>query len=211
MAEPVYSRITEAEEMIKALCERQPKLLWRVRPQMIAVYGNETKERPDGCKEDAVIKCIKGIDKAIMQDNNIPIRYHIKMYWSDWRKWDDKMKQGVLVHELLHVHEEVGKLIKHDIEDFSILIDKIGAKGNRYENFPNLLLQDNIEFDLSLLPKTEEPEEEKDEIDEEEVAEKKKRGRPKKVAEKEETVEVPATEGEDTKEEETPDENGDIV
>jgi hypothetical protein len=169
---------------------------------MIAVYGNETKERPDGCKEDAVIKCIKGIDKAILQDNNIPIRYHIKMYWSDWRTWKESKKQGVLVHELLHIHEEVGKLIKHDIEDFSILIDKTGAKGDRYENFPNLLLQDDVEFDLSLLPKTDDPDEDKDEIDEEEVAEKKKRGRPKKevaadVKEEKKEVSEEGTEGVD--------------
>ena len=181
MTEIVYSRVAEAEEMIKALCEKQPKLLWRVRPQTVAVYGNETKERPENKKEVAKIKCVKGVEKAIMQDNNIPIRYHIDIYWSDWRTWKENKKQGVLIHELLHIHEDVGKLIKHDIEDFSVLIDKTGAKMDRYDNFPNVLLED-VEFDLSLLPKTEEVEEEGDEIPEEEV-EKKKRGRPKKIAE----------------------------
>jgi len=186
MSEPVYSRITEAEEMIRELCKRQPKMLWRVRPNMIAVYGNETKERPDSCKEDAVIQCVKGINKAIMQDNHIPTRFHIKIYWSDWRTWKENKKQKVLVEQLLRVHEEAGKLIKPDVEGFRIILDKTGVKDDSGENFPNLLLEE-VEFDLSLLPKTEDAEEENDEINEE--TEKKKRGRPKKEVAKEE-VEV---------------------
>lgn len=34
MSEKVYSRIIEAEEMVKALCEKQPEVLWYVRPNM---------------------------------------------------------------------------------------------------------------------------------------------------------------------------------
>lgn len=174
MSEKVYSRVKEAEDMIKQLCEKQPKLLWRVRPQTVQVYGVENKERPEGNKVLAKIKAVKGVEKAIMQDANLPVRFHIDLFWSDWRNWKENKKQGVLVHELLHIHEEPGKLIKHDTEDFRIILDKIGVKDDSYDNFPNLLLED-VKFDMSLLPKTEEiDEEEKDEIDEKEIEKKKK-------------------------------------
>lgn len=179
MSEKVYSRVMEAEEMIAKLCEKQPKLLWRVRPQTVQVWGVENKERADGNKTLAKIKAVKGVEKAIMQDANLSVRYHLDIYWSDWKQWKENQKQGILIHELLHIHEEPGKLIKHDIEDFRILLDKTGVKDDSYENFPDVFIND-VEFDMNLLPKTEEiEEEEKDEIDEEEIV-KRKRGRPRK-------------------------------
>ena len=198
MTEKVYSRVTEAEEMIKALCEKQPKLLWRVRSENVQVWGVENKERSESNKTLAVIKVIKGVEKAILQDANLPVRYYINLYWSDWREWKENKRQGIIIHELLHIHEETGKLIKHDVEDFGILLDKASAKPDRYDTFPNVLLSD-VEFDLSLLPKTEEAdEEENDEINEE--IEKKKRGRPKKET-KEEAKETKEDVKEDKKEE----------
>jgi len=182
MAEKIYSRVIEAEEMIKAICEKYPKVFWRVRPQTVQVWGVENKDRSKKDKTLAKIKAVRGVEKAIMQDANLSVRFHIDLYWSDWREWREEKKQGVLVHELIHVHEEPGKLIKHDIEDFSIVVDQTGAKGDRYDNFPNVLTKD-VEFDLSLLPKTEEvDEEDKDEIDEEE-AEKKRHSFSKKAVE----------------------------
>lgn len=191
MSEKVYARITEAETIIKQLCEKQPEVLWCVRPDMVTVMGIENKERSEKNKTLAKIKPIKGCEKAILQNNNIPIRYIIEMYWSDWREWDEKKRQWILFHELLHIHSEVGKTIKHDCEDFKIVLDKVGVNWTTSKDLPNLLLGD-VKFDLELRPSMEEVEEEdKDEIDEEEV-EKKKRGRPKK--------EVPAEPKEEKKE-----------
>jgi len=181
MTEKVYSRVTEAEDMIKALCEKYPKVLWTVRPQMVAVYGIENKERSESNSVLAKIKPIKGIEKTIMQDNNISIRWIIDLFWSDWREWNEAKRQWVLFHELLHIHSEVGKSVKHDLETFRIIVDKIGVLEYNSENLPNLLLT-NVEFNMDLRPKIEE-EEEKDEISEEEVEEKKKKRMKKAVAE----------------------------
>lgn len=180
MSEKVYSRIIEAEEMVKALCEKQPEVLWCVRPNMVAVMGIENKERSEKNKVLAKIKPIKGCEKAILQANNIDTRYIIEAYWSDWREWDEKKRQWIIFHELLHIHSEIGKTIKHDCEDFKLVLDKVGVNWIDSKELPNLILGD-VKFNLELRPSMEEVDEEaKDEIDEEEVAEKKKRGRPKK-------------------------------
>jgi hypothetical protein len=148
---------------------------------MVAVYGVENKERSESNSVLAKIKPIKGIEKTIMQDNNISIRWIIDLFWSDWREWNEAKRQWVLFHELLHIHSEVGKSVKHDLETFRIIVDKIGVLEYNSENLPNLLLT-NVEFNMDLRPKIEE-EEEKDEISEEEVEEKKKKRMKKAVAE----------------------------
>jgi hypothetical protein len=198
--EKLYSRVAEAEEIVKTLCEKYPDVLWCVRPQMVAVYGIENKERSEKCKVLAKIKAVKGVEKAIMKDNNIPVRYAIDLYWSDWREWKEPKRQWIIFHELLHIHSEVGKAIKHDCEDFRIILDKIGVMGYDSEELPNLIIND-VKFNLDLRPSMEEvDEEDKMEIDEDEAP--KKRGRPKKVVE--EVVEKDAAKVEDTKATEVP-------
>jgi len=193
MTEKVYSRVKEAEEMVKQLCEKQPDVLWCVRPQMIAVYGIENKERSEKNTTLAKIKPVKGCEKAVLQDNNIPVRYILEIYWSDWKEWDEKKRQWILLHELLHIHSEVGKTIKHDCEDFKLVLDKVGVNWVNSKDLPNLILED-VKFNLELRPSMEEELEEKDEIPENEI-EKNKRGRPKKVLDNKGTV--PATDAVD--------------
>ena len=158
MSEKVYSRVTEAEEMVKSLCKKYPDVLWCVRPEMVAVYGIENKERPENCKVLAKIKPVKGVEKAIMQDNNIPIRYTVDLFWSDWREWKEAKRQWIIFHELLHIHSEISKTIPHDIMDFRIILDRIGVFGYDSETLPNLLLSD-VKFNLSLRPSMEDAEE----------------------------------------------------
>ena len=149
--EKQYSRVTEAEEIIVKLCEKQPDVLWTVKPNTVAVLGIENKERNEKNKILAKIKPIKGCEKAILQDNNIATRYIIEIYWSDYREWSEKKKQWVLFHELLHIHQDIGKSIKHDCEDFKIILDKVGVNWVDSDNLPNLI-DDDIEFNLDLRP-----------------------------------------------------------
>jgi predicted metallopeptidase len=165
----VYSRVTEAETIVKKLCEKQPDLLWAVKANgsEIAVLGIENKERSEKNKVMAKIKPIKGEEKAILQLSNIPIRYIIVLYYSDWNKWSMKQKQWIILHELLHVAPDIGKTIKHDIQDFKVLVDcaKTVEWFTRADTLPNLIDED-VKFNLDLRPTLDMTDEDKEEGDE---------------------------------------------
>ena len=165
--EHIYSRITEAEEIIKKLCEKYPDVMWAVRPETITCYGIENKEKPKSSNVLAKVKSVKGSEKAIFQENNIKARYIIELYWNEYNEWSEKKKQYVLFHELLHVHPEFGRLIKHDSEDFAILLNTAGVKWvDKVNELPDLL-HDDVKFDLTLRPSLdlEDDDGEKGEID----------------------------------------------
>lgn len=167
--EKTYSRVTEAEEIIKKLCEKQPDVLWCVRPDMVAVLGIENKQRPEKNKVLAKIKPVKGCEKAILQINNIPIRYVIEIFYSDWNEWKERKRQWILFHELLHIHSEIGKTIKHDIADFKILVDKAGVNWLESDKLPDLV-NDDVKFDLELRPSLNDmSDEESDNIEDDEI------------------------------------------
>jgi len=157
MTEKVYTRVKDAEIIVKKLCEKQPDVLWCVKPDMVAVLGIENKERSEKNKVLAKIKPFKGCEKAILMENNIPVRYVIELYWSDWNDWNQKKRQWIIFHELLHIHSEIGKTVKHDCEDFKIILDKVGVNWTTSDNLPNLI-EDNVKFDLGLRPNLEESE-----------------------------------------------------
>ena len=172
--ERVYSRVVEAETIVKKLCKKQPDVLWCVRPDNVIVLGIENKERNEKNKTLAKVRPIKGCEKAILQLNNIPIRYAIELYWSDWHTWKEAQKQWIILHELLHIHQEIGKTIKHDCEDFQILIDKVGVRWFESDKLHNLFNED-VKFNLDLRPSLGDDDEEVDNIDEDEEKKAKKR------------------------------------
>lgn len=159
----VYSRVTDADEMIKTLCEKQPEALWCVKPDTIAVLGIENKERNEKSNTLATIKSVRGAEKAIFQINNIPTRYVIVVYWSDFNSWTLRQKQWILFHELLHVHLDFEKTINHDCEDFKIILDKVGINWVQKQDLPDLF-DENTKFNLDLRPSLNVDDEESDEI-----------------------------------------------
>ena len=162
MSEKVYDRSTEAEEIIKKLCDKCSDVLWAVRPNTIVVLGVSNKERPKSCDKLAVIKPIKGSFKSLVQIYNIDARYIIEFYFSDWNAWNEAQKVGVIFHELLHVASELGKTVKHDLQDFKIMVDKLGVDWIKNPNLPNILTT-KIDFNLALRPNV--PEDGKLEVD----------------------------------------------
>ena len=87
--EKVYSKINEADETIKALQEKYAEVFWAVRPEMITVMGVENKTRSKGSLAKtpyyAALRPMKGVQKAILQLNNVDTRYVIEVYWDEWR------------------------------------------------------------------------------------------------------------------------------
>lgn len=199
-----WARVTEADEIVKALFEKHPTILWAVKPECIAVWGIENKEKSEKNTVLAQIKPIKGVEKAIFQNSSIPTRYIISLYWSDWNQWSMKFKKAVLFHELLHVHPDYEKTVKHDIEDFKIIVDALGVNWSvDNEDLPDLT-NDDVKFNIALRPKVEDyDDEENDEIDGEEKKPKKRGRKPKAKAEDGETGETGET-GEDASEKEKP-------
>ena len=162
--EKVWEQVKSAEEMIEKLCKKYPDELWAVRPNTIAVFGVSNKERPKNNNVLATIKPIKGSYKSLVQSLKGEARYIIEMYCSDYNAWNPAQKAAVLYHELLHVDSELGCTVKHDLEDFKIIIDKLGVDYIKNKNLPDLL-SEKVKFDLNLRPNV--PEDDKsDEGDE---------------------------------------------
>lgn len=149
--EKIYEEVTDAKEMIEKLCKTYPEELWAVRPQLVTVLGVSNKERSENNRKLAVCRPIKGVDKALMQINNINTRYVIELYFSDWNQWSVRQKLAVLFHELLHIDSEVGKTVRHDVEDFRLMVDKLGVNWFDSDDLPNLL-DEKVDFDLSMRP-----------------------------------------------------------
>jgi len=150
-SEKIYEKIPEANEIIEELVDNYPDELWAIRPHMIEVLGVSNKERPKSSKTLASVRPLKGATKALMQINNVNTRYLMELYWSDWNAWSKSQKVAVIFHELLHIDSEVGKTVKHDVEDFRIMVDKLGVDWFNDSALPNLL-SNKIEFNLNLRP-----------------------------------------------------------
>jgi len=149
----VWERVKEAEEIIKKLCEKHPDVLWAVKPENIVVMAIVSKEKSEKNNVLARIRLIKGSERAVLIDNGIPVRHIIEIYGSDWSEWKEKKRQWVLLHELLHVHAEIEKMVKHDLECFKILVKTGGVNWavSDEKDLPNLLT-DDVKFDLALRP-----------------------------------------------------------
>jgi predicted metallopeptidase len=152
VTEKIYSEVKDAKEIISNLCKKYPDIFWTItNPDIVVVLGIENKERSKKNKTLAKIKSVKAEEKTILRENNIPVRYIVTLYYSDWNNWQPKTKQWILFHELLHIHQEFGKMIKHDINDWKILVDKVGVSWINSENLPDLV-NDDVKFNLDLRP-----------------------------------------------------------
>ena len=151
--EASYSEVPEANEIIKKLVEKYPDILWAIGdPKTIQVYGVDNKEKPASSDTLAKIRPVTGVMKAVLEKNNINLKHIIEVYWSDYREWSLYKKQWVLFHECLHVCDpESKKMRKHNIEDFSLIIDKIGISQYNSDSLVNLLGEKPVEFDKRIV------------------------------------------------------------
>jgi len=155
MTDKIYSRVKDAEKIIKDLCEKYPQVFWAVKPDRINVLGIENKQRSDKNKVLAKIKPMRGLEKAIMEMNQVGVDYVIELYWSDFNVWSSKLKKLILAHEILHVSPDHGKTVKHDCEDFRIFLDAFGVDWSlNADKLPDIL-DENVKFNLNLLPSLE--------------------------------------------------------
>ena len=159
----LYSRVTEASEMIKDLCEKHPEAFWCVKPEAIAVMGIDNVER----SEKAVAKSpvwsklrnIKGVEANLLKENDIRERFILEIFWSDWNEWKEEVKAAVLAQHLFEITTDFEVKNSPDCVGFNILYKALGVNWQRATEkglpMPNIL-RDDIEFDLELRPGLEE-------------------------------------------------------
>jgi len=157
----VYSRVTEAQEMIQTLCKRHDKAFWCVNPDAIAVMGVENVQRSDKAIAKQPIwskmRNVKGVEQAIFKENDIRVRYLIEIFWSDWNKWQDSIKAAVLATHLFEITPDAEVKNRPDCVGFNIIYKALGINWQRDDGsaIPNLLTS-SVEFDLDLRPGLEE-------------------------------------------------------
>jgi len=150
--EKSYSSVEEGDEIVKKLCDKYPEILWAVEPQSVGVYGCDNRESPSNNTALAKIRKVNGVLKAVLEKNNIPLKYVVELYWSDYREWSLYTKQWVIFHELCHILDPEAKgLRKHNIEDFTLTLDIVGIKGYKQDNLPDLLGEKPVEFDKNIV------------------------------------------------------------
>ena len=144
--------------------EKYPDILWAVGdPNTVQCYGIDNKEKPESSNVLAKIRPVSGVFKAILEKHNINLKYIIEVYWSDYREWSLYKKQWVLFHECIHICDpESKKMRKHNIEDFSLIIDKIGISQYNSDSLVNLLGDKPVEFDKKIIAQMIKPEEDKE-------------------------------------------------
>jgi len=202
----IYTKIDDADVIVKGLCENQPDVLWCVRPETIAVMGIENCTRSEKNHTLAKIKPVKGTEKAIFQINNIPIRYIIECYWADWNLWNNAQRQWIILHELLHVHPEFEKTIPHDCEDFKIILDRVGVSWMDKKDLPDLMNKDT-KFNLELRPSLNLDDEDDDEIKDKKDKKGKKADKKDEAVEEIEEEKEPTAKGDEDGEDEEDDED----
>ena len=166
--EKAYGVVDEAQEMVTMLISKYPKILWAVNPSEVLVLGVTNKERPPSVKKLAVIHRPSAIMKATFDHFKVPIRFIIEIYFSDWNCWNNERRQWIIFHELCHIPSPVEKgLLKHDVEDFSPIIDAVGVRWWERNVLPSLLSDQPFAFKESLFTSMQVPKESAEEKEQE--------------------------------------------
>jgi hypothetical protein len=150
--EKEYAILDEGNEMVAQLQKRYEKILWAVIPEQVVVLGVTNKERPKTMRKLATITRINAAHRAIIKHLRGKVKFFIALYCSDWVAWSNPRRQWILLHELLHIPEqdEMSGLIKHDVEDWGLLIDAAGIDWFNKESLPDLLVGEMYPFKESL-------------------------------------------------------------
>lgn len=150
----VYEILEEGNKMVKALCdhEKTKRILWAVRPEEVVVLCVSNKERPEGCATIAVCRRVTPQMQAILAQYKANVKFAIELYGSDWQAMPNAKRQAVLFHELLHIPAPVDNgLVKHDVEDFDIMVQALGTKWFKADALPEIL-SGEVDFNLKLAP-----------------------------------------------------------
>lgn len=141
--QPEFLVASDMEELVKKAVERYPKNLFFVDPEEIRCVKNITQKWKTG-QPIASIQGIKGVYQLLTK-----YKYIIKTKTDKWDTLSDAQKSYVIIHELLHIHEEGGGALRdEDTKDFSNLLKITNPNFN--EPFSNTKLVDLINSDETI-------------------------------------------------------------
>ena len=151
-----YQKVDEADQLIADLCAKHGDVFWSVNPQTVVIMGIDNVARTEKAVEKdplwSKFRNIKGVEKAIFAANQIPVRYIIEVYWSDWNTWNTNTRLAIIARHLLEITPDVEKKNRPDAVGFKILYDVLGINWeSNYKQIPSLR-DDDIEFNLDLRP-----------------------------------------------------------
>jgi len=151
MEEKSYKILDEGQQLVVQLKERYPKAMEFVEPKEVVVLAIE--DAPPKSKDwDARTHIMKGAIKAILELAKYPVKFYIELYESEWKTWSNQYRQWLMFHELLHIPPpEASGLVKHDIEDFAVVLDKVGIEWQTAVALPDMLTGAPVQFSQRLL------------------------------------------------------------
>ena len=102
----------------------------------------------------ANLKTPMGVEKALLQEYNVPVRHVVEVYADEWNNWREPFRQWILANLLLEITPDADKKNRPDCVGFKVLLEVSGVDWTKGfgENLPNLLLQDNVVFNMDLRP-----------------------------------------------------------
>ena len=112
-----YEVSNEMEDMLKSLKAKHHNVFWHVDPTVIRcllITNREWKESQPIAK----ISAVRGVNKEL-----IHYRYVMIAHADKWDSLFRNKKLYVVAHEMLHIGEECdGKLAKHEVQDFYVML-----------------------------------------------------------------------------------------
>jgi hypothetical protein len=151
-----YSRVSEASELIEQLCEKHADAFWCVTPAAIAVMGIDNVTRTDKAKKKtplwSKLRHVKGVERAIFDENEIKEKQIIEVFWDEWNSWSNRVRCAVLARHMFEINGEPESKNSPDCVGFKILFDVLGVNWEHdIAKIPDLL-NDDIQFNLDLRP-----------------------------------------------------------
>lgn len=127
-----WEKRDELKDYVERLADIYPNDLGHIQPDNL-IYVGFSKPRSSVA---ANIRAVKGVWSLFRNE-----AYILAIHIETWDSLSEPERLYIIFHELLHIPEEgfdegvknYKKLIKHDLQDFKILIDKFGVWKEKLE------------------------------------------------------------------------------
>jgi predicted metallopeptidase len=136
--ELTYEVLDNAQILVKKIVDSFPDLFFEVNPDQVLVVGIQN-DPPASKSWLARIKNIRGIWKTLAEQHKLYTKFVIEIYTADYNSMNENQKAWIILHELLHITTmKSTEMFKHNVQDFSGIIKKIGPNAYLTSELPDL-------------------------------------------------------------------------